>query len=86
MKLNTITQCLLTKRIDDTTTRQQMAYIPTKYARTNSVIKIKLANGEWEDGWRVEFVYDTIDDVVSARQSVKRHRKNTGDSLPKENK
>ena len=86
MKTHTLTQCRLVKRVNATTTREQMAYIPTRYAKENNVIKIKDANGVWEDGWRVLFIYHTIDDVVSARQSIKKHRKNTGDSLKKEKK
>ena len=82
-KKQSLTQCRLVKRLDETTTVEQTAYIPTKYAVTNSVIKIKKDDGTWDDGWNVLFVYGTIDDVVSARQSRKRHRKNTGDSLPK---
>ena len=87
MKRHRITQCRLVKRIDDTTTVEQTAYIPSKYAVENTVVKIKREDGRWDDGWQVMFVYNSIDDVVSARQSIKRHRKNTGDSLPKrENK
>lgn len=82
-KKESYTQCFLTKHIEDKTYLTQTAYIPTKFAKTGHVIKLMKSNGEWEDGWCVEFVYGTVDDVVSVRQSIKRHRENTGDSLPK---
>jgi hypothetical protein len=76
------TQCLLVKHLAPNRTKEQMAYIPSKFAKTNNVIKIKVGN-DWDDGWTVQFVYNSIEDVVPVRQSRKRHRKNTGDSLPK---
>lgn len=82
IKQNLYCQCLLTKNTDSET-RIKVSYIPQKYAVLNNVLKLK--NGsEWVDGWIVSKVYnEPIEIEISTKQSIKRHRNNTGDSLPK---
>lgn len=56
-----------------------------KYAAEGSVIKIKCGE-EWEDGWIVDEVFRTVDEerLTYPPHEIRQHRKNTGDSLPKE--
>ena len=82
MKSTTYRQCALCRQDGDREIHQT-AYIPTKFAKTGNVLKIKDDADEWVDGWEVLFCYSEIDDVVDVRQSFKRHKRNTGDSLPK---
>lgn len=35
------------------------AWIPEKFAKKGHYIKIKKGDGKWENGWRVQEVYDT---------------------------
>jgi hypothetical protein len=79
------TQCRLVRQEEDGL-HIQVAYIPKKYAKKDNVVKLMLANGTWEDGWLITDTFSDADDIYTARQSRKRHRKNTGDSLPKEKK
>ena len=82
MKFTTYRQCSLCRR-DGERSIYQTAYIPTKFAVTGNILKIKDDDNEWVDGWEVLFCYAEIDDVVDVKQSIKRHKWNTGDSLPK---
>lgn len=81
-------QCLLRRRVDSGT-EEKVSYIPIKYAIVGNVLKLKDMNrdGKWVDGWRVLKVYGEPTSLdVSPKQAFKRHRKITGDSLPKEKK
>jgi hypothetical protein len=44
-------QCLLCKKVKDKT-NQQTAWIPEKFSKIGSFVKIKTDN-VWDDGWRV---------------------------------
>jgi hypothetical protein len=79
------TQCRLIKQEEDRK-HIQICYIPSKLAKKDNVVKLMRTNGTWDDGWIVTDLYDQADDIYTARQSRKRHRKNTGDALPKEKK
>ena len=60
-----------------------IAFIPAKYAIVGKVLRLKDEGGVWEDGWVVKRVFGGVDEVPNMRRAVKKHRKNTGDSLPK---
>lgn len=60
-----------------------MVFIPSKYAILGNVIKIKDDDGIWIDGWMVKETFITVEDIEFPSQAIKRHRKNTEDSLPK---
>lgn len=78
------TQCRLKKKTSDGTL-EQMSFIPDKFAVMGKVLKLK--EGQiWDDGWVVESVGKTISEeyLPNPHIDIKRHRKNTGDSLPKE--
>lgn len=78
-----LTQCYMVKSLGDNKIETKMAYISSKYAKTNTILKIQNEDGTWDSEWKVVFVYGTIDDVVPVRRVIKKHRQNTGDSLPK---
>ena len=72
----TYTQCGLYRK-----NVKKVSWIPTEFARTGKALKLK-DNGIWEDGWIVEWVGQT-DDRPDVNKTIRNHRKNTGDSLPK---
>jgi hypothetical protein len=76
----TYTQCTLRK--DNS---YQTAFIPTKFATMNKVLKIKDENGNWEDGWVVIGKGSTVDEkhLPDSHAEIKAHRKATGDSMKK---
>lgn len=64
----------------------QVAFIPSKFAKVNKMLKIK-ENDIWTDGWKVFEVYSTIvaeEMLPDSHKIIKAHRDKTGDSLPKE--
>lgn len=79
-------QCTLHKKFNDKTL-VMVSYIHEKFAKLNSVIKLKDENtGEWMNGWVVVQVGELVDgeDAPDYRQQIKAHRRATGDSLPRE--
>lgn len=73
-------QCEISRPVQDKPFRQvDIVWIPTKFAVQNSLIGIK-RNGEWEEGWIVDQVYDTKithEMMLEARDGHKYHRNNT---------
>ena len=69
----TYTQCRLERE-----NTFQTAYIPSKFARSGQILRIK-----GENGWRVAFVGATVDAPPNVRKMIKAHRDNTGDSEKK---
>jgi len=51
--MDSYTQCYLAKA-----NKRHIAWIPTKYAIINKIIKIEL-DGVWDNGWKVVEVYNT---------------------------
>lgn len=79
MKYN---QCQLMKVVDNIT-RTRISYIPSKYAKLGNILTLKNEQEQWEDGWKVTYVGHFADVPLDVQKSVRNHRKNTGDSLPK---
>lgn len=79
-------QCSLSRRRDDGTIIVQVAWIPAKFAEAGRVLKIKATDGSWVDGWTVTSVGAGMVGVPDVRKGRRQHRKQTGDSLPKERK
>lgn len=77
-------QCKLVKIIENGE-QTLISWIPKKFAIIGNILQLKEKQA-WEGGWRVEEVYgdNVIENIPNVRASIKRHRKNTGDSLPKE--
>jgi hypothetical protein len=79
-------QCRLVKKIERGT-QHQTTWIPEPFACVGKILKLKDANGQWEDGWQVEQASQTRlaeDMLFDSHQGIRSHRKATGDSLPKE--
>lgn len=89
-------QCLLCKFNDitpktvkaNTTVLEQTTYLPDEFAVLNKVLKLKNDEGKWENGWIVMKVYPDSETklIPDSHIRVKKHRKNTGDSMPKKKK
>jgi hypothetical protein len=82
-KLTYYRQCRLQKE-----NSQQMSWIPEEFAEVNKVLKLRNEDGEWDNGWTVTSVGNRLEEhyLPNVNQMIKGHRKNTGDSLPKEKK
>lgn len=78
-------QCKLEKKLEGGATATQMTFIPNKYAHMHKVLKLKQDDDTWEDGWKVIFVGPKVEEhlVPDIHDSIKTHRKRTGDSLRK---
>jgi hypothetical protein len=80
-------QCKLEKQVEGGSCHQT-SYIPEEFAVVGKVLKLR-EEGVWDNGWKVTFAsskrYETHD-LPDSHQQIKGHRKNTGDSLPKEKK
>jgi hypothetical protein len=65
----------------------QMSWIPEKFAVLNKTLKLKGEGEDWDDGWVVKEVHSRREDdeMLDPHAAIKGHRKNTGDSLPKNN-
>lgn len=62
-----------------------VSFIPKKFSKVGDVVKLKDENGTWTDGWVVRSAGEPTElPEKSVRQMIREHRKNTGDSLPKE--
>jgi hypothetical protein len=73
-------QCMLVKGAT-----RQTSWIPEQYAIVNKVLKLREA-GIWDNGWIVETVSQTRlseKQLPDFHKERKRHRKATGDDLPK---
>jgi hypothetical protein len=62
-----------------------VSYIPEKFAKIGSAVKLKDDYGRWTDGWIVKSAGEPSELPDDPQQAIKKHRRNTGDSLPKGN-
>lgn len=77
--------CHLVRLVQRTQFRQR-SWIPEKYAVVGKVLRLRDEEG-WQDGWVVESVGAfrvADDDLPDPHHDIKRHRRATGDSLPRE--
>lgn len=61
-----------------------VSWIPAKFAVEGDVLSLRNEGSVWSAGWTVHRAYQFNDRPANWRAAVKAHRKNTGDSLPKE--
>jgi len=83
-KKNTIyRQCGLRRDMGFERTSNQVSYIPARFAILNKVVRLKQADGQWEDGWKVINVGTEMceNELPDSRRQIKSHRARTGDSL-----
>lgn len=79
-------QCHLVKKTASGSDSHQTSWIPEKFAILGKVVKLRGPDDQWDDGWVVKTVSQTRredDDMPDAHDAVKRHRKATGDAMPK---
>ena len=77
-------QCQLVRPCDGGEMRL-MSWIPEKFAVAGKCVRLR-DGGAWQDGWVVRYVgrYRVADeDLPDAHDDVKRHRRRTGDALPR---
>jgi hypothetical protein len=62
----------------------RLTWIPAEYAVKGRVLRLR-DNGEWSDGWVVREVYPDTERIIapSPQGEIRRHRRATGDSLPR---
>lgn len=76
-------QCTLRKKLSEFSHAQQVSYIPEKYAEMGRTLKLKDEHDEWDDGWVVISAGELNSHPPDNHESIKNHRRNTGDSMPK---
>jgi hypothetical protein len=66
-------QCELQKRGGDT----QVVWIPVTFAHVGKVVKVKMEDGTWSDGWKVTQTYSTRTrtEALAAESDHKKQRK-----------
>ncbi len=75
-------QCKLVKKIE-AGTRHQTSYLPEEFAKVGKIVKLRDDDGEWEDGWLVAEASShrmADDEMHDSHDTIKGHRKATGDS------
>lgn len=77
-------QCTLVKETEKGTI-ELVSYIPSKFAKLHSKVRLKDEDGNWSDGWTVTQAGQEVDEKLLPdwRKEIRGHRKNTGDNLPK---
>lgn len=78
-------QCRLVKKIKDGRAIT-VSWIPEPYCVADKVLKLKNEDDTWDDGWVVESASEqrvAKENLSDPHTSIKNHRKNTGDALPK---
>lgn len=65
-----VTDCLVT-------------HIPEKYAKLGELVKLQ-CGGDWSEGWLVVYVGGIVPEPESPHITFRKHKRRTGDSLPKE--
>ena len=73
-------QCVLQKSVSETAILVQTSWIPDHFAVQGLMLKLRE-----EEGWEVAHVGSVCEesDAPDYRKSIRSHRRNTGDSLPK---
>lgn len=88
MKNVRYTQCKLKKKISNGEILLT-SYIPSKHAQKGNKVRLKKNGFGFESGWVVVEVYPNSEceekNLPDFHKDIKGHKKQTGDSLPKEN-
>jgi hypothetical protein len=66
--------------------RTTLSWIPERFAVPGKVLRLQRHDGAWDHGWVVEAAYSRCaeDQLLDPHRAIRRHRRNTGDDLPKE--
>jgi hypothetical protein len=81
-------QCGLRRELGEDRTAHLVSYLPIQFAKPNRVVRLKDANDQWEDGWRVVRIGAAVEkeQLPDVHRKIKSHRKRTGDSLRRSSK
>lgn len=61
---------------------EQVAWIPEVFAIVGNFVKIKLGDGTWDDGWKVEFASEPLDAAaVEKNESDYRKQRKASDII-----
>ena len=62
----------------------RLTWIPASFAVNGKMLNLR-DNGEWSDGWVVTEVYPDTERIITPtpQSEIRRHRRATGDSLPR---
>ena len=73
-------QCDMERKIGDSV-YSLVSYIPVKFARVGSVLKLRDDHGDWTDGWRVLRAGPPGPEPQAPHVTFRKHMEKTGDSL-----
>ena len=73
------TQCLLKQG----NRAECVSWIPTRFAVRGRVLRLQFTSG-WTDGWIVRETYHSMLKPIDAHSTIRRHRRMTGDALPRQ--
>jgi len=75
-------QCGLLRELPNDSTSFQTSFIPARFAKPQQVVRLRQADGQWEDGWKVVSIGAGVDDdhLPDPHKRIGLHRKSTGDS------
>lgn len=64
--------------------RHMVSWIPSKFAISGKILKLRDENKEWEDGWEVISAGTEVDEefLPDTHQAIKNHWKKTSGSIP----
>ena len=76
-------QCGLRQDLGNDRSYFQRSYIPEKFARLNQVVRLRNADDQWDDGWQVVSIGNSVAacELPDSHRQIKSHRQQTGDSL-----
>ncbi len=77
-------QCHLVKKTASGTV-EQTSWIPERFASLGAAVRLRNPDGEWEDGWVVQFVGARREQsaLPDSHKEIKAHRRATGDAEAK---
>ena len=76
-------QCGLRRDLTGDRSSNLVSFIPARFARQGRIVRLRDADGQWEDNWKVVSVgvarYEN--ELPDSHKQIKSHLARTGDSL-----
>ena len=60
-KRNVYRQCGLRRELGNDRSAHMVTYLPIQFAKPRQVVRLKDANDQWEDGWEVLTIGESVD-------------------------
>ncbi len=79
-------QCRMKKEYKNGSSSEQVSYIPESYCQVGRVLKLRDAEGVWDNGWVVTSVSEhrhEDNELPDTHKAIRGHRNATGDSMKK---